>query len=117
MKARKKQKLRKAGWKVGSAAEFLGLTAEEEALVAMKLDLALGVRSLRARAQVSQAELAKRLGSSQSRVAKLEAGDRSVSMELLMRALLSLGASKKQIAAMIGTKGGVDASARRNRAA
>jgi DNA-binding XRE family transcriptional regulator len=117
MKTRKKQKLHKAGWKIGSAVEFLGLTPEEEALVAMKLDLALGVRSLRARTKVTQAELAKRLGSSQSRVAKLEAGDRSVSLDLLMRALLSLGATKKQIAVMIGTKAGADAPPRRSRAA
>ena len=48
-------------------------------------------------------ETPRRLGSSQSRVAKLEAGDRSVSIDLLMRALLSLGANRKQIAAMIGT--------------
>ena len=104
MKASKKQKLQKAGWKVSSAADFLGLNAEEQALVAMKLDLVQGVRVLRERSQVTQAELAKRLGSSQSRVAKLEAGDRSVSIELLMRALLSLGASKKQIGAMIGKR-------------
>ena len=117
MKARKRQKLQKAGWKVGNAVEFLGLSSEEEALVTMKLDLALGVRSLRARAQVTQAELAKRLGSSQSRVAKLEAGDRSVSLDLLMRALLSLGASKKQIAAMINAKARADAPSRRIRAA
>jgi DNA-binding XRE family transcriptional regulator len=104
MTASKKQKLRKAGWKLGSAAEFLGLSAEEQALVAMKLDLVQGVRVLRERHRITQAELAKRLGSSQSRVAKLEAGDRSVSMELLMRALLSLGASKKEIGAMLGKR-------------
>lgn len=104
MKASKKRKLRKAGWKVGTAAEFLGLSAEEAALVAMKLELVHGVRALRERHRVTQAELAKRLGSSQSRVAKLEAGDQSVSIELLMRALLNLGASKKQIAAMIGKR-------------
>ena len=116
MKASKRQRLRKGGWKVGSAAEFLGLSAEEEALVAMKLDLVRGVRSLRARHQITQAAFARRLGSSQSRVAKLEAGDRSVSIDLLMRALLNLGASKKQIAAMIGTKAGAE-SPRRQRAA
>lgn len=104
MKASKKKKLHKAGWKVSSAADFLGLNAEEQALVAMKLDLVQGVRVLRERHQVTQADLAKRLGSSQSRVAKLEAGDRSVSIELLMRALLSLGASKKQIGAMISKR-------------
>jgi DNA-binding XRE family transcriptional regulator len=118
MKASKRQKLQKKGWKVGSPADFLGLSPEEEALVAMKLDLVGGIRSLRARNQITQAAFARRLGSSQSRVAKLEAGDRSVSIDLLMRALLNLGASKKQIAAMIGTNAAAGAaSPRRRRAA
>jgi len=103
MKASKRERLRKAGFKIGSAAEFLGLSDEEQALVAIKLALVDGVKALRAGRQVTQIELAGRLGSSQSRVAKLEAGDRSVSIDLLMRALLSLGASRNQIAAMIGS--------------
>jgi DNA-binding XRE family transcriptional regulator len=102
MKASKRERLRKAGFKVSRAADFLGLSAEEQALVAMKLELVDGVKTLRTEQRITQAELAQRLGSSQSRVAKLEAGDRSVSIDLLMRALLNLGASRKQIAAMIG---------------
>lgn len=102
MKASKRERLSKAGFKVGDAADFLGLSDEEQALVAMKLELVDGVKELRLEQRITQAELARRLGSSQSRVAKLEAGDRSVSIDLLMRALLSLGASRKQIAAMIG---------------
>jgi DNA-binding transcriptional regulator YiaG len=102
VKASKRERLLKAGFKVGDAAEFLGLSDEEQVLVAMKLELVDGVRALRSARKVTQAELANRLGSSQSRVAKLEAGDRSISFDLLMRALLSLGASRKQIAAMIG---------------
>jgi DNA-binding XRE family transcriptional regulator len=117
MKAVKKQKLRNAGWKVGTAAEFLELSAEEEALVAMKLNLVDGVRLLRVRNHITQADLARRLGSSQSRVAKLEAGDNSVSIDLLMRALLSLGAKKKDIAALISMKSGCEASLHRMRAA
>ena len=116
MKAIKKQKLRKAGWKVSTAAEFLGLSAEEEALVTMKLNLVEGVRALRMRNHITQAELAKRLGSSQSRVAKLEAGDRSVSLDLLMRALLSLGASKKDIAGIIGMRNAGEESYRKHAA-
>jgi DNA-binding XRE family transcriptional regulator len=102
VKASKRERLRKAGFKVGSAADFLGLSDEEQALVAMKLELVDGVKELRSEQRITQAELARRLGSSQSRIAKLEAGDRSVSIDLLMRALLSLGASRKQIAAIIG---------------
>jgi DNA-binding XRE family transcriptional regulator len=102
VKASKRERLRKAGFKVGSAADFLGLSDEEQALIAMKLELVEGVKALRSEQRITQAELARRLGSSQSRIAKLETGDRSVSLDLLMRALLSLGASRKQIAEMIG---------------
>ena len=104
MKATKRERLRQAGFEIGDAADFLGLDEEEQALVAMKLGLVDGVRALRSERGLTQAELARRLGSSQSRVAKLEAGDRSVSLELLMRALLRLGASRSQIAAMIGAR-------------
>ena len=102
MKAHKRARLQRAGFEVGSAGDFLGLSDEERALVAIKLALVDGVKALRIGQQVTQIELAGRLGSSQSRVAKLEAGDRSVSIDLLMKALLSLGASRKQIAAIIG---------------
>jgi DNA-binding transcriptional regulator YiaG len=102
VKASKRKRLREAGFRIGSAADFLGLNDEEQALVAMKLELVDGVKALRSEQGITQAELARRLGSSQSRVAKLEAGDRSVSIDLLMRALLNLGASRKQIGAMIG---------------
>jgi len=102
MKASKRERLRKAGFKVGSAASFLGLSEEEQELVAMKLELVAGVKARRTAQRLSQAALAERLGSSQSRVAKLEAGDPSVALELLMRALLNLGATRKQIAALIG---------------
>jgi DNA-binding XRE family transcriptional regulator len=104
VKASKRERLRKAGFNVASAADFLGLTAAEQLLVAMKLELVAGVKELRSEQRITQAELAKRLGSSQSRVAKLEAGDRTVSIDLLMRALLSLGASRRQIAALIGAQ-------------
>jgi DNA-binding XRE family transcriptional regulator len=92
MKASKRERLRKAGFRIGGAAAFLGLSDEEQELVAMKLELVDGVKARRSEQRITQAELARRLGSSQSRVAKLEAGDPSVGIELLMRALLSLGA-------------------------
>ena len=102
MKASKRKKLEVAGWKVGSTAEFLGLSNEEAILVNMKLALAVKVKERRQQLKMTQQELAKRLGSSQSRVAKLEAADRSVSMEMLVRSLASLGASQTEIAKVIG---------------
>ena len=79
MHAAKRKRLEAAGWRVGSADEFLGLTKEESALVEMKLALAGKVKALRVEHRISQATLAARIGSSQSRVAKTEASDPSVS--------------------------------------
>lgn len=98
MDAKKRKRLEAAGWAVGNAAAFLRLTPEESALVEMRLALSRSLRERRMAAGLTQTELAKQLGSSQSRVAKLEAGDVSVSLELLIRALLSAGASRKDIA-------------------
>ena len=84
--------------RVGSAADFLGLTKEEVALIEMKLGLAASLRRRRAAKRLTQTQLAKRLGSSQSRIAKMEAADSSVSIDLLVRALLELGATRSQVA-------------------
>ena len=104
MNRRKRQRLEAKGWKLGSAAEFLNLTADEAALIEIKLALS---RSLRERRQkrMTQAQLAQRLKSSQPRVAKAEGGDASVSMELLVRAMLATGATPKDIAGAISAAG------------
>jgi ribosome-binding protein aMBF1 (putative translation factor) len=94
MKARKRHRLEKAGWKLGSAKELLGLSAEEEAVIELKLALARAVRKERSKRKLSQNQLGRLLGSSQSRVAKMEAGDPSVSIDLLVRSLLNMGASR-----------------------
>jgi DNA-binding XRE family transcriptional regulator len=101
MKQDKRRRLERAGWAVGDATEFLGLNAEENRFIAMKLALAAGVRSLRERRGITQAGLAKQLGSSQSRVAKMEAGDASVSLDLMVRSLLGIGAKPADIAKLI----------------
>ena len=101
---RKKQKrLEKAGWKVGSASTFLNLTNAEEKLVEMKLSLGTRLRKARQRHNLTQTALANRMGSSQSRVAKMEAGDPSVSLDLLIRSLISLGASERELSRIIVT--------------
>ena len=92
----KKQRLEAAGWTIGSAEEFLGLTPEESALIDMKLALSHSLRERRRRL-MTQAELARRIGSSQPRIAKAEAGDRSVSFDLLVRAMLATGATPQVI--------------------
>jgi DNA-binding XRE family transcriptional regulator len=102
VKASKRKRLERHGWRVGDASELLELTSEENAIIEMRLDLAKRLRLLRHESGVSQQELARRIGSSQSRVAKMEAGDTSVSIELLLRALLRLGATRRELGRVIG---------------
>ena len=106
----KRKRLEANGWKVGSTTDFLGLTPEEESLIEIKLALA---RSLRERRQkrMTQVELAQILGSSQPRVAKAEGGDASVSVELLVRAMLATGATPKEIGKAISAAGKAPATA------
>jgi len=105
MKQSKRKKLEAAGWAVGSVQEFLGLSDADAALIELKLALSRSLRDRRRRRGVSQVELAKRLQSSQSRVAKMEAGDPSVSMDLLVSSLLVLGASEADLAKAICGEG------------
>ncbi len=97
MDATKKSNLEKRGWKVGTVRELLDLSAGEERFIEIKLALARRLSELRKGRHFSQEEVAKRIGSSQSRVAKMEAGDRSVSVDLLLRSLLALGATGKDL--------------------
>jgi predicted XRE-type DNA-binding protein len=105
MDKEKKARLEAQGWKVGSAEEFLGLTPDEAAYVDLRLKLSGAVRELRKKRRVTQIELAELLHSSQSRVAKVEAADESVSLDLLIRSLLALGATDQDLAKVITGKG------------
>ncbi len=101
MKASKQAQLKKLGWKIGSAADFLGLTKEESAYIEMKISFSDALRKRRLKKGLSQIDLAQLIGSSQSRVAKMESGDSSVSMDLLVKSLLALGTTKKALAFVI----------------
>ena len=103
MKKSKRERLEKAGWKIGSAQDFLELSDEEASFIEMKLALAKYLKDRRKRKKLTQNDLAHALHSSQSRVAKMEAGDPSVSFDLLIKSLLSLGTSPKQLARVIGS--------------
>jgi DNA-binding transcriptional regulator YiaG len=85
------------GWVEGSTREFLGLTPADHEYLETKLALGLRLRRLRARLNLSQTALAARLRTSQSRVAKMEAADPSVSVDLLLNALFQLGATAKDV--------------------
>ena len=104
MNRTKRARLHARGWRVGSGGEFLGLSPEEGAFVELKLALSDALRARRASSRLTQAQLAKRLQSSQSRVAKMESGDPSVSVDLLLRSLLMLGVISRDIARVIGSR-------------
>jgi DNA-binding XRE family transcriptional regulator len=97
MDAKKRKQIEAAGWTVGTVREFLGLSAAEAEIVEMRVSLGSSLRKRRERAHLTQTTVAKRLKSSQSRVAKMEAGDPTVSFDLLIRAHLVLGARRADI--------------------
>ena len=110
MRDPKRRRLEAKGWKFGNAKEFLRLSAEEAAYIDLKARLAIGLRERRRRRSLTQADLANRLQSSQSRIAKMEAGDPSVSLDLLVRSLLTLGTSRRELSRIISARSPVNAA-------
>jgi len=104
MNKAKKERLKKAGCAVGTTKEFLDLSDEEVALIEIKLVLARSLKQRRLAEHLTQRELAKKLKSSQSRVAKMEAADATVSIDLLVRSLFVLGATRQEVGRIIGRK-------------
>ena len=102
MNTTKLKRLRASGWKAGSAHDFLGLDDQEAALVELKLALVAAVRQARKKHGLSQIDLAQRMRSSQSRVAKIETGDSSVSLDLIIRALFAAGATRQELQRALG---------------
>lgn len=95
----KKRKLASAGWKVGTAPDFLSMDDTEAALVAIRVSLAGSIRARRQAAGLTQAAVAKRANTTQARVAKAEnASQQGISLDLGLRILLSLGANPNKIA-------------------
>jgi predicted XRE-type DNA-binding protein len=101
MEPTKRQKLEAAGWKVGTVAEFLDLSPEEMEMIEIRLSLSKLLKQFRKQQELSQQKLAENINSSQSRVTKMEASDPSVSIDLLIKSLLSLGATREDIATAI----------------
>jgi DNA-binding XRE family transcriptional regulator len=102
MEKSNKRQLKAKGYRIGDAKDFLGLSAEESAYIEMKLALSQALAQKRKQRRLTQLELARKLNSSQSRIAKMEKGDPTVSVDLLVKALLAMGATKKSIAKIIG---------------
>lgn len=100
----KRKHLEKKGWKVGRVEEFLDLSPQELAFIEVKLALSDKVKALRKKRRMTQLGAARLLGSSQSRIAKIESGDPSVSLDLLVRSAISLGATREDLAKTIRLK-------------
>ena len=101
----KKERLEAMGWQAVSVKDFLWLSDEEESYVELKLQLSRALKRRRKLLRWSQETLASRIRSSQSRIAKMEAADPTVSIDLLIRGLLATGISRNRIAASLGVLG------------
>lgn len=101
MRESKRGLLEADGWQIGDPTSFLGLSPEEAAFVELKIALADHLRQVRQQNGWTQVQVADRLHTSQSRLAMMEAADPSVSVDLLIRALLGLGLSRSEVAAVI----------------
>lgn len=104
MRKAKQNRLEEKGWKIGSTDDFLDLSPEESAYIDLKFRLSDGLKKKRNQQKISQKELASLVKSSQSRVAKMEAGDPTVSLDLLIKTLIALGASDLELANVIAAR-------------
>lgn len=91
MRPKKQLALESAGFRIGDAEDFLELDKEERKLVELRVALSKTVRRLRERSGLTQQQLATKLRSSQSRIAKLEAASSDVSLDMLFRGLFTMG--------------------------
>jgi transcriptional regulator with XRE-family HTH domain len=98
----KQKRLEAAGWRFGTVAEFFDLSYAESVYLEIRVRLSEALRERRSYQGISQAALAAALGSSQSRVAKMEASDPSVTIDLLIKALIATGTSLKELSRIVG---------------
>jgi len=98
MKPAKKRRRAAAGWKETSVKEFLDLSDADARYIETKLALSRRLREFRQRRHLTQTKAATLLKTSQSRLARMEAGDPTVSLDLLVRGLFALGATRDELA-------------------
>ncbi len=96
MTSEKLKRLEAAGFVHGDAKDMLGLTPDEAELVELRIEIAKAFRAIRKSAGMTQAELARRIGSSQSRIAAAEHGI-DAGMDLLVRCLYAVGGKLKPV--------------------
>lgn len=104
MEKEKMERLSKAGWKSAGTEEFLGLSSAEAALVELRLRLSDKLKQRRRTMKLSQTAFAKSIRSSQSRVAKMEASDSTVSIDLLIRSLFGSGVTLQELSETISDR-------------
>jgi predicted XRE-type DNA-binding protein len=92
-----RQALEAARWVLGDAEDFLELTVEERHLVELRVAVSRAVRALRERQNLTQAQVARKLKTSQPRFAKIESGASEVSLDLMFRGLFALGGTLKDV--------------------
>lgn len=101
MQENRRRKPESKGWRLGSAKYLLGLSTQEEMYIELRLKLAEGLKARRRANGVTQVKLAQTIKSSQSRVAKMESEDPTVSLDLLVKSIMALGAANRELAAII----------------
>ncbi|MFO7610072.1 MAG: helix-turn-helix domain-containing protein [Candidatus Krumholzibacteriia bacterium] len=101
MDPEKRKRLEAAGWRTSTVQEFLDLTDEDMLYIETKIALGNALRRLRTAQGLTQAQLARRIGSSQSRVARMETGDPSVTIDLVVQGLYALGADREALGEII----------------
>jgi len=90
--------LEEAGYRFMDAADFLELTEEERQLVELRMVIRRKIRFQREKLNMTQQQLAKKMNSSQSRVAKMESGASDVSLDLMFRGFFAAGGRLSDLA-------------------
>jgi len=103
MDSKTRAMLEAKGWRVGSAREFLGASVAQENFVNTRLNLRRAMIEARKAHGLTQEKLADAMGTTQSRVAQIENGDPSTSVDLMLRALYVMGLSRRDVADAVAT--------------
>jgi predicted XRE-type DNA-binding protein len=90
-------------WVETDVEELLDLSAEDLVIVEFRAALAVALQRARKRKKLTQEEAAEVIGTSQAQVSKMEAGQSSITIDRLIKALASLGVSRPAILRALNT--------------
>ena len=105
-KPKDKATKRNGEWVEGSVQEFLSLSDADMELIETRRAISRLLKATRQEKKMTQAAVAAALHTSQSRLAKMEAGDPSVSLDLLFKSLFSLGVTRQNLASTLSSEQG-----------